>query len=148
MIIDNLSNSSRYAGLHPNLAKGFEWLQAQDLSTLAVGKYEIDGKNVHVAVSEKDGTAKEAAKFEAHELYADIQLSLTDGEVYGWKARKNIQNPMGEYNAEKDVTFFNDEPSTYFTLNDRQFAIFYPEDVHKSNIGEGPIRKLVVKVKL
>lgn len=148
MIIDDLSNSDKYASLHPNLAKGFEFIKSQQLDTLEAGKYPIDGTNVHAAVSAKDGTAKEAAKFEAHELYADIQLALTDGEIYGWKARKDVQNPMGEYNAEKDVTFFNDEPTTYFTLNAGQFAIFYPEDVHKSNIGEGPIRKMVVKVKL
>jgi biofilm protein TabA len=148
MIIDDLSNNGRYASLHPNLAKGFEWLASQDLSTIAVGKYGIDGKNVHAAVSEKDGTTKEAAKFEAHELYADIQLSLTDGELYGWKARKDVTSPTGDYNPEKDVIFFSDEPTTYFTLNDRQFAIFFPQDVHKSNIGEGVIRKLVVKVKL
>jgi biofilm protein TabA len=148
MIIDDLSNSGRYTSLHPNLTKGFEWLAAQDLSTIAVGKYEISGKDVHASVTEKDGTAKEAAKFEAHELYADIQLSLTDGELYGWKARKDVTSPTGDYNPEKDVTFFSDEPTTYFTLNDRQFAVFFPQDVHKSNIGEGPIRKLVVKVKL
>ena len=29
-----------------------------------------------------------------------------------------------------------------------QFAIFYPEDVHAPMIGEGMIKKLVLKIKL
>ncbi|MEJ7678546.1 MAG: YhcH/YjgK/YiaL family protein [Segetibacter sp.] len=43
---------------------------------------------------------------------------------------------------------YNDKPDTYFTLQAGQFAIFYPEDVHAPQIGEGPIKKLVVKIKL
>jgi beta-galactosidase beta subunit len=35
----------------------------------------------------------------------------------------------------------------YFELTDNQFAIFFPEDVHAPMIGEGVIKKLVVKVK-
>ncbi|MFL5787553.1 MAG: YhcH/YjgK/YiaL family protein [Flavisolibacter sp.] len=57
----------------------------------------------------------------------------------------DIKDP---YNAEKDVIFFKDKPDMYFELNAGQFAIFYPEDVHAPMIGEGPIKKLVVKVRM
>jgi biofilm protein TabA len=66
----------------------------------------------------------------------------------GWKPRENCTSQRGEYNAEKDVVFYNDAPEMYFQLNDGQFAIFFPEDVHAPMIGEGPIKKLVVKVKI
>jgi beta-galactosidase beta subunit len=36
----------------------------------------------------------------------------------------------------------------YFGLTDNQFAIFYPEDVHAPMIGDGVIKKLVIKIKL
>ena len=148
MIIDELLNSDKYAALHPGLAKGFEYLKSQALNSLAVGKYPIDGDSVHASVSEKNGYTKEEAKFEAHNKYADIQLCLTDSETFGWKPRKDCQQPKGEFNAEKDVIFYEDEPDTYFSLKAGQFAIFYPEDVHAPMIGEGAIKKVVVKVKL
>jgi biofilm protein TabA len=148
MIIDELSNSDKYAALHPGLAKGFEYLKSQALTSLAVGKYPIDGDNVHASVSEKNGYTRDEAKFEAHNKYADIQLCLTDGETFGWKPRKDCQQPKGELNEEKDVIFYADEPDTYFTLKAGQFAIFYPEDVHAPMIGEGAIKKVVIKVKL
>ncbi|MBP8115537.1 MAG: YhcH/YjgK/YiaL family protein, partial [Chitinophagaceae bacterium] len=36
----------------------------------------------------------------------------------------------------------------YFQLTNGQFVIFFPEDVHAPMIGEGDIKKLVIKVKL
>lgn len=36
----------------------------------------------------------------------------------------------------------------FFQLTNTQFAIFFPEDVHAPMIGEGNIKKLVIKVKI
>jgi YhcH/YjgK/YiaL family protein len=43
---------------------------------------------------------------------------------------------------------FHDEADTFFQLTNGQFAIFFPEDVHAPMIGEGEIKKLVIKVKI
>jgi biofilm protein TabA len=66
----------------------------------------------------------------------------------GWKPRSTCIAPRGEYNAEKDVLFYDDKPDMFFRLTDNQFVIFYPEDVHAPMIGEGMIKKLVIKVKI
>ncbi len=39
-------------------------------------------------------------------------------------------------------------PDMYFKLTAGQFAIFFPEDVHAPMIGEGTIKKLIIKVRL
>ncbi len=148
MILDSLSNADKYINLHPRFTKAFEFIKSQNLETIEVGKYPIDGPELHASVSEKDGYTREEAKFEAHNNWLDIQVCPKGKEQIGWSARERVSSPKGEYNAEKDVTFFSDKPDTYFTLQAGQFAIFYPEDVHAPQIGEGPITKLVVKVKL
>ncbi len=148
MIIDSLSNSDKYINLHPRFQKAFEFIKDQSLETIEVGKFPIDGPELHAAVSEKDGYSREEAKFECHNYWLDIQVCPTGKEQIGWSARERVSSPKGEYNADKDVTFYNDKPDTYFTLQGGQFAIFYPEDVHAPQIGEGPIKKLVVKIKL
>ncbi len=147
MIIDSLTNAHRYAHLHPRFAQAFEWIKSQNLETLEVAKYPIDGLELHAAVSLKNGYTRETAKFECHNHWIDIQVCPTGKEQQGWSARERVSSPIGEYNAEKDVTFFSDKPETYFTLQAGQFAIFFPEDVHAPQIGEGQIKKLVVKVK-
>jgi YhcH/YjgK/YiaL family protein len=92
--------------------------------------------------------AESTAKFECHNKFLDIQLCIKGVEQFGWKPRETCTDQKGDYNPEKDVVFYNDAPDMFFTLTDNQFAIFYPEDVHAPMIGEGPIKKLVVKVKI
>ncbi|MDB5261285.1 MAG: hypothetical protein JWQ14_566 [Adhaeribacter sp.] len=148
MVLDTLENADKYAGLHRNFAKAFEFIKSVDLETIEVGKYPIDGLEVHAAVMVKDGGPAETAKFEAHRNYIDIQVCPTGSEELGWKPLNKCHSPKDEYNPEKDVTFYNDKPDTYFKMTAGQFAIFYPEDVHAPLIGEGQIKKLVVKIKV
>ena len=148
MIIDSLENAGKYAGLHPRFAKAFEYIKAQNLAGIEVGKYTIDGDDLHASVSNKDGVTAADAKFEAHNNYIDIQVCPSGKETLGWKPRSKCTDVKTEYSTEKDVIFYNDRPDTYFDLTAGQFAIFYPEDVHAPMIGEGPIKKLVIKVRL
>jgi biofilm protein TabA len=148
MILDTLSNADKYKHLHPRFAKAFDYINSLNLEQLEVGKYEIDGKDLHASVSLKDGYKPEDAKFEAHNNYIDIQVCPSGAETLGWKPRTACTDIKTEYSDEKDVIFYNDKPDTYFQFKAGQFAIFYPEDVHAPMIGEGPIKKLVVKVKL
>jgi biofilm protein TabA len=148
MILDSLDNAERYYGLHPRFAKAFEFIRSQDAESLEPGKFQIDGTDLHASVSLKDGVIESAAKFEAHDQYIDIQFCPEGKEQIGWAPREHCKNIRDPYNAEKDVTFFNDKPATYFHLHQGEFAIFFPEDVHAPMIGEGPIKKLVVKVKI
>lgn len=148
MIIDTLSNSEKYIHLHPLFSKAFEFIKSRNLKEIEVGKYPIDGSELHAAVSDKDGVKQEDAKFEAHDHFIDIQVCPRGTETLGWKPRETCAGIKVSYNTEKDVTFFSDQPDTYFQLQEGQFAIFYPEDVHAPMIGEGPIKKLVVKIKV
>jgi biofilm protein TabA len=149
MILDTLANAATYYGLHKNFQVAFEYLEAQNLEALEVGKHEI-AEGVLAIVSDKEGVTKEAAaeKFECHNKNIDIQLCIRGTETMGWKPRNDCKEPKGEFNEEKDVIFYADAPDTYFSLKGNQFTIFYPEDVHSPMIGEGMIKKLVVKVKI
>lgn len=148
MILDSISNIDKYACLHPRFAKAFEFVKTLNLATLEAGqKFEIDGKDIHAAVSAKEGSTAEEAKFEAHDHHFDIQICPSGNESIGWSPRDSVQEIKTPYNEEKDVTFFADRPNTYFQLKAGQFAIFYPQDVHAPMIGEGVIKKLVVKIR-
>jgi len=146
MIIDALANGHKYAALHPQFKAAFDYLTSTDLSALEVGKLEVAG--MKTAVMEKEGVTAETAseKFECHNNNIDIQVLISGTETMGWTPRENCTAPKGEYNPEKDVLFYADKPQMHFTLEAGQFVIFYPEDVHAPMIGDGVIKKLVVKV--
>lgn len=149
MIIDSLENAERYNSVHPLFAKAFEYIKSQDLKSLEPGKTDIS-EGLKSAIIEKEGmTASEsAAKFECHDKNIDIQLCISGEEQFGWKPRNTCTKLNGEYNSEKDVAFYNDSPDMHFQLSPNQFAIFFPEDVHAPMIGDGIIKKMVIKVKI
>jgi biofilm protein TabA len=148
MIIDTLANADKYASIHPLFAKAFEYIKATDLAAIEDGKFEVS-EGLKAIVATKIGmTAQESeAKFECHNNNIDIQICIKGNETFGWKSRNDCKNQKGEYNSEKDVLFFNDEPTMHFTLVGGEFVIFFPEDVHAPMIGEDEIKKMVIKVK-
>ena len=149
MIVDTIKNAPKYFSAHPLFAKAFEFIGQTDLANAADGKSDIaDG--LKAIFSNSPGKTKEAScsKFECHNKNIDIQLCINGVETIGWKPREKCVTPNGDYNAEKDVQLYHDAPDTFFELTDGQFAIFFPEDVHAPMIGEGNIKKLVIKVKI
>ena len=149
MIVDTLKNASKYFSVHPLFAKAFEYINKTDWSKTEVGKYDIaDG--LKAIFSNGPGKTKEAsiAKFECHNKNIDIQFCISGNETIGWKPREKCVIENGGYNDEKDVQLYSDTPDMYFQLTDGQFAIFFPGDVHAPMIGEGEIKKLVIKVRL
>lgn len=149
MIVDSLQNAEKYFGMHPLFSKAFRFLAENDLMTLNEGTLELE-EGLKLIVSQKYGKTKEESlqKFECHDSNIDIQVCVRGNETIGWKPREKCIHPKNDYDAVKDVTFYNDEPDMYFQLNDGQFVIFYPEDVHAPMIGDSEIRKIVFKVKI
>ena len=149
MIIDTLAGAEKYFGLHPNFKAAFEYLITTDLDAIEVGKYDIaDGLKAGVTDKEAMTAETSAQKFECHNKHIDIQVCIRGTESFGWKPRPDCTKPKGDYNEEKDVLFFDDAPDMHFSLKSGQFVIFYPGDVHAPMIGEGVIKKMVVKVRI
>lgn len=150
MIIDTLTNADQYTCIHPLFGKAFEYIHSLDLERVESGDIEMEGDNLRAIVFNKPGKTEDEslAKFECHNRHIDIQICISGHEKIGWKPRESCKHPKGEYNPEKDVLFFDDAPDMYFSLTNLQFAILFPEDVHAPMIGEGEIKKLVVKVKI
>lgn len=149
MIVDTIQNAPKYFTVHPLFEKAFAFITQTDLANAPDGKSDIsDG--LKAIFSNKPGVTTEAsvAKFECHDNNIDIQLCISGVETIGWKPREKCNNKNGDYNPEKDVQLYNEQPDMYFQLTDGQFAIFFPEDVHAPMIGEGNIKKLVIKVKI
>ena len=135
MIFDSLKNSALYYPVSPRLEKAFGFIASTDWETMEPGIHELDGKDIY-------------AKLEIHDAYIDIQVLIRgEQETFGWSERADLRKPLGEFDAGKDIRFFDDEPQTFYTLRPGQFTIFFPEDGHAPMIGEGNVRKIIVKVR-
>ena len=150
MIIDKLSELNKYANLHPRFAKAIDYIVTNNLLIAEPGTVLVDGEDIKAIIMEGNCVSKEEslAGFECHNTYIDIQIVLKGKETVGWRSRKNSREPKGEYSEEKDVLFYADAPTLFFELQAGMFSIYFPEDVHAPMIGEGPIKKVVMKVRV
>lgn len=85
---------------------------------------------------------------EVHHQYIDIHILLEGEETIGWKAIEDCTNETKPYDADADCALYAEPASAYVKMHPGEFMIVWPEDPHAPVIGEGKIRKLIVKVKL
>jgi YhcH/YjgK/YiaL family protein len=146
MIHANLENISRYEILHPSFQMAFDFFKTKDLKNLPIGKVEIDGEKIFAIVSEVEAIKPQESKLESHKKYIDIQIPLSAKETMGWASVGKLKNIAVEYNNQKDIMFFEDVATSYIAVNPGEFVVFFPEDAHQPCIGEGKIKKIIVKV--
>ncbi len=146
MILDMLANGGRYFGVHEGVRKAFEFLSKTDPGTLPVGRTEIEGERLFAIVSKGPGRGRREARLETHSRYIDIQYVVSGVDMMGWKPASACTRPAGEFDPEKDIGFFSDDPETWIAVHPGAFAVFFPEDAHMPLIAAGEIHKIVVKV--
>ena len=146
MILSRLESAERWERLHPGFAAAFTFLRRADLNQLTAGRHEIDGSRLYAVVIRGQGRGKDGAKLEVHRRYIDIQYSVTNPDLIGWKPTCDCRNPEQPFSAEKDIQLFQDTPDSWITTPAGCFGIFFPEDAHAPQGADGAIHKVVVKV--
>lgn len=149
MVKDNLKNALQYAGLGERFKAALEYLVSHDLSALSQ-RTELEENALYILPQNPALKTWEAARWEAHEKFADIQVVLEGREIMGY-APIDAMDVETAYNPDKDAAFYTGSGAALeFAPGD--FAIFFPQDAHKPGVrpeGAGEtVRKLVVKVKL
>jgi biofilm protein TabA len=146
MIFDHISNSHLYVALNPRIKNAFEYIRQNDLLSIGVGRYEIDGQNLYAMVQQYNTKPIKDGSWEAHRRYIDLQYLVQGMERIGYC---NIHRLFqGAYDASRDYLPLQGE-GDYATLREGDFAIFFPEDAHMPGIALDvpvPIKKLVIKV--
>jgi len=146
MILDSLEQADRYVALHPLFARAFEFLRGTDLFALEPGMHTIQGEQLFAIVEDCAGRTWAEAKLECHRRYIDIQLVLEGTDEMGWKPLAECAEPATEYDAARDIRFFNDAPASWIATPPGSFCLFFPDDAHAPLVSDGRIRKVVVKI--
>lgn len=155
MIHDSLGHSAaKYYGLHPLFQTAFEYIDGhldEFADPASNGRHAIQGDDIFVIVGDNQLKRAEDAKMEAHDKYIDLQVMISGTESFGWARRAACTEPKGEFNAESDIIFYNDLPTSTVTALPGEFVIFFPEDAHAPLIRpegvNGGTRKAIVKIK-
>jgi YhcH/YjgK/YiaL family protein len=149
MIFDKIENSAIYENISPLIKKAFEYLKQTDFSRLENGKHLVDGDNLFAIVQEYDTKNDADAKLEAHRKYIDVQYVVLGEELIGVSPLV-AQTPCKEYDAENDYALYDDTCS-FVKVNPKQFAVLFPQDLHKPGIKVNSsikVKKVVMKVRV
>ena len=146
MVLDTLTASGKYIGMHPGFARAFEFLRTTDLRALSPGRHDIDGDRMYVSIEHKEGRGEDGARLEVHRRYIDIQYTIEGVELIGWMPLARCTSPDGPFDETKDVGFFADRPFTWVPVPAGSFTIFLPHDAHAPLAGHGLLKKAIVKI--
>jgi len=138
------SQGDRYARIHPAFKDAFGFLNSTESAHLPVGTH--DRGAFTAVVVESDGKGIEGARLEYHERDIDIHVTLTGHDIIGWRPRALCTRPDGEFDATGDIGFVKDRPELWIPVPPGRFAVFFPEDGHAPLAGDGPLRKIVLKI--
>ena len=115
MIQLDLKDAVLVEGLHPLFPKAFDYLRHADFQKMEDGKHEIDGENLFLSVQTFDGKGDDAP-MEYHQAYIDIQMCIEGVEQMGWRPTSGLVEQISPYDAEKDIAFYQDKPTSVATV--------------------------------
>ncbi len=151
MIVDNIRNCEKYTTLNPKFQTAFEFIKKATNENLPLGRYEFENGD-YAFIQEYVTKDEEDCIFEGHRKYIDIQYIISGVEVIK-VADISKTTTKTDYDGEKDVQFFeNCERAATTVIDEGEYGIFFPYDIHKPGMSLGgnkaPLKKIVVKVKV
>jgi len=130
--------------------KAFQFLaDTANLAKLAPGKYPIDGKNAYASITDVPTRTPDAAKWESHRKYIDLQYVIRGKEKIG-VAPVTTATVTVPYDDVKDNANYTAD-GKYYIATPAEFYLFFPSEAHRPNIkvdGYDTDKKLVIKIKV
>ncbi len=145
MILDHISHAARYKSLGPLFEKSFEFIASNDLRMFPLGKHLIEGEDLFVILMEYETKDPHDCIMERHKKYIDIQLMLRGEEMMDVSTLAG-QTPTTPYDESKDAAFFKPEYDSLLKVQQEQFTIFFPHDLHMPSIKSGTAEKVLKAV--
>lgn len=156
MILDKLENQGLYITCHKDFDLAFGIIEEAVKDNLPAGKYELGdikrGVTLIVSVQEYETRPREERKFEGHKEYIDIQY-IVSGEEEMDVCDLSRTEPVTAYDEDKDCQFFTPiKQPTRLSVSAGDYAVFFPDDIHKPGISPAgkatAVKKIVVKIKI
>lgn len=147
MIVHALTRLQEIKSVLPHADRVLRFLADTELNQIETGRVDIQGDDVYAMIIRDPARRPEDGQLEVHRRYLDIQILLAGQERIGWRDLGTCANPLA-YDQDADLQFLEDEPQVWVDLLPKQFALFLPSDAHLPMVGDGPLEKAVIKVKV
>lgn len=150
MIYDRLENAASYFSSEA-WNKAIEYVRSAP-ADLEDGVYPLMGNDVVARVMSYSTKHFQETVLESHKKYVDLQVLLA-GREFGEVSSASEMSIRTPYAEEQDVAFyFPDALGCYcrMTLEPGRFAVFFPQDAHRTQLRvestAEQVKKVVVKI--
>ena len=135
------------------LHKGLAYLEEMMKSDVADEKFVIDEDRIFGFVTTVETEEVSARRPESHKRHIDIQFLMEGREKIGYIRKNEDLKVVSDLLEEKDNCFYDGsiEGEVFLDLKPGDFAVFFPEDVHRPQCISGDntkIRKAVIKIRV
>lgn len=148
MIFNNLEYI-KDINLQENIMEALNYAVNNNLSLLECGSYKINDDRLFFNRVSYSTKPIEEGFWEGHKKYIDIHVILSGSERIDYNLKSNLQEKS--FNEKDDFLSFDGNAKISLFLSKGDFAIFYPEDIHKTalNVDElNVVEKVIFKVKI
>ncbi len=148
--IDKKELEVSYKKFRDRWVKAFGFLKNNELRSMELKRYDIDGDNVYATVSEYITKSPGDTHYEAHRKYIDIQYVVSGKERIGIAPLSTKQAVIQPYDPVKDIEFMSVSGGREHLAIPGRFFILFPGDAHMPGLMDGSkdtVRKVVVKIK-
>ncbi len=148
MFADRIENLKLYIPYNEKIKVVCDYLAKTDIHSLEVGKYDV-GEGVRVVVNAFTPKTREAARWETHRKYIDLQYLIEGDESMGYLPIGEVE--AAEYDAEKDVSHPVPKAGasvSEIALTTGCFAFLEPRDAHRPSVKlhTDASKKLIFKI--
>lgn len=152
MIYGNINNIGKLSAYPKIIQRALQYIEQNDFKSMEPGKYEIEGKDFFVQVSDTKADIIKNKRPEVHVNYLDIQFTPDGEEIFGFATDTGTNEIDEDLLAVKDVKYYKRaENEAFIKTKPGDFFVFFPWDVHRPGcVEEGPktIRKVVIKINM
>lgn len=142
---------SDFSYYHPLIQEALNYLKNTDFQSMQTGQYTLADKFI-VQVLDLTTQPASTIKPEVHRNKIDIQFLYSGQEQIGISSDTGHNRPASDYIESRDIQFYEQaENESFLMMTPGNFAIFYPEDVHRPACIDqqvSQIRKIVIKIEL
>ena len=150
MITGNLKDIDQIHQFSPVIKMAMKDIIAKMDSALSTCcRHEVMGDDLYWYSDSREGCDCEETTPEFHEQYVDIEVVLKGKETIGYSENNQYEVLADDHILDQDVAFVAGVPDEKFiSLNEGDFAIFYPGDVHRPcySLDDERIQKAVIKI--
>lgn len=147
MIVGNIHHLPSW--LPAELRQAIEYVKTNVTEQTEKGRHDIDGSRLFYLISEDMSEPFDKRRAEFHARYLDIQIVLKGQEGMTFSVLP-AGTPETDWLADKDIAFLAEgEQEKTVILNEGDFVVFHPGEVHKPLCAVGApaqVRKAVVKL--